>query len=143
MKIIRASMAMAALDHAAARRVYINDVRTRRVGYANLLQLGWEEVEAEAGSTMSTDGREILRAGGRTLALKPEVRQRLVAEAAARAQAKAKPKQETPGESLTSVLCPSCQAVMAKSPVCPRCEKGRAGFKILCICIECGQEVYL
>lgn len=48
-----------------------------------------------------------------------------------------------PGESLSSVLCPACQSVMAKSPICPNCSKGKAGFKILCQCTECGHEVYL
>lgn len=143
MKTIRASMALAALNPAAARQVYIADTLARRVDYESLMQLGWEEVEAETGATISTDGREILWAGGRALALKPDVRQKLVAEAAARMQSNEKPKPEKPGESLTSVLCPSCQAVMAKQPVCPNCSRGKQGFKILCQCTDCGHEVYL
>ena len=50
---------------------------------------------------------------------------------------------DRPGESLSAVLCPACRAIMAKSPICPNCTKGKQGFKILCICTDCGHEVYL
>lgn len=139
---IRAAMALAALSPDDARQIYISDVQARRVGYKSLLELGWEEVDPAC-------GRDILWANGRAMALKDEVRQRLVAEAAEREQAKAqyatdRPKiTAKPGESLASVLCPACQSIMAKSPICPNCAKGKAGFKILCICTECSHEVYL
>lgn len=145
MKNIRAAMALAGLDAASARAVYINDVRARRVHYTTLLEIGWEEVEAEMGAAVAADGRDVLWSGGRALALKHEVRQRLVAEAAAKARSKAtadKPA-DKPGESLTSVLCPACRGVMAKHPICPNCSKGRDGFKVLCTCVECGHEVHL
>lgn len=145
MKKIRASMALAALSPDDARQVYINDVQARRVDYASLLSLGWEEAVATRGSKLSDDGREVIWSGGRALALRPEVRQQIVAEAAEREQNKAKPvaKAEKPGESLTSVLCPVCRSAMAKVPVCPNCAKGKAGFKTLCVCTDCGHEVYL
>ena len=110
---------------------------------------GYEEIEADDGQLLTDDGREILRAQGKTWALSPQAhleRKREAQEMArklAEAAAMQKPKTEKPGESLTSVLCPSCHAVMAKAPVCPNCSKGKAGFKILCACTDCGHEVYL
>jgi len=137
----RAIVAMALLDADAARKVYINDVRAKKMRATNLDALGFEQV-AESGH-MASDGREIIHVRGRGYALRPEVHAEMLAAAFAEKKAQRKGSSSQPGESLTSVLCPACQSVMAKSPVCPNCAKGRAGFKILCICADCGHEVYL
>lgn len=96
---------------------------------------------------ISRDGRPvIIDAQGRTWVMSAQefIRQRDAAIAAAVSARKDKPpKQPAPGESLASVLCPVCFAVMAKSPICPNCSKGRSGYKILCACTECGHEVFL
>lgn len=106
----------------------------------------FEAVEIPAGTLITPDGREVLWIDDHAYALRPDIHAERLAEAKQRIEAtttqKKKPAQ-TPGESLTSVLCPSCRAVMAKQPVCPSCAKGKAGFKILCVCTECGHEVYL
>jgi len=87
----------------------------------------------------ATDGSVLVRAGGRLWVMAGD---RFAArQAAATRSATAEPSR--PGESMTSVLCPACQSPMAKSPVCPNCSKGKAGFKILCTCTECTHEVYL
>lgn len=101
---------------------------------------GWERVEAKAGDVMF-NGRPLIWAHGQAWAMGAE----MMAERLKLATPPEPPKvkKETPGEALTSVLCPACKSVMAKAPVCPNCSKGKAGFKILCQCTECGHEVYL
>jgi len=141
MKIIKAAAALAALPLESARQVYIADVQARRIS-GSLEDLGFEAVD-EAGP-VTKDGREIVRVRGRDYALRPEVHAEMLAAAFAEKKAQRKGQVNSqPGESLTSVLCPSCQSAMAKSPICPNCAKGKAGFKILCICTECAHEVYL
>lgn len=121
-----------------------------------LREQGFEEVEVLPDDVMTSDGREVMRVYGRAWALTPSVHaarktERLEAalefakkkEAAREAARQGKFKSPPPGEALASVLCPIDHAVMAKSPVCPKCEKGRAGYKVLCVCTECGHEVYL
>lgn len=111
-----------------------------------MCQLGWERINLPYG-TLMYDGRPVQWVGRKGFVLPPEVFKQRLAEAfeAARAQPETKrtQAQSKPGESLTSVLCPACRSVMAKSPICPNCSKGKAGFKILCQCTECGHEVYL
>lgn len=129
------------------RESYIRMVAMQRDRVAAMRDI-FVEVEADAGAVMTDDGREILRADGKKWALLPELHnsRRVAAIAAAKERASAARTPEAkavPGEALTSVLCPSCHAVMAKQPVCPSCAKGKAGFKILCVCTECGHEVYL
>jgi len=137
----RAIAAMSMLDIDSARKVYINDVRAKKMTATNLEALGFEPVD-ESGP-VTKDGREVVRVRGRAWALRPEVHAEMLAAAFAEKKAQRKESSSHPGEALTSVRCPACQSVMAKSPVCPGCAKGRAGFKILCICTECNHEVYL
>lgn len=101
---------------------------------------GYELVDAPEGSLITDDGREIIHVFGTAWALRAEVHTARLQAALAGGQ-RAKP--AVPGEGLASVLCPACRSIMAKSPVCPNCSKGRQGYKILCICSECNHEVYL
>ena len=48
-----------------------------------------------------------------------------------------------PGESLTTVLCPVCKSKMGKQLICPKCELGKEGFRVLCTCTDCGHDVPL
>lgn len=91
------------------------------------------------------DGRTVIEAHGVRWAISAERHEQSKAAAIVRATGRhsAASPPAKPGECLTSVLCPSCQAVMAKAPVCPNCSRGKQGFKILCQCTECGHEVYL
>lgn len=115
---------------------------------------GYEHVDVPAGATHIDTGGEprlVVWVRDEAYALTADEHRRrrevAVAEALAQAQAKAavKPRREEPrpGEGLASVLCPVDHAAMAKSPVCPRCSKGKAGYKLLLTCTECGHEVYL
>jgi hypothetical protein len=131
---------------AVAQKVKKRRANIRRAALDSLLAGDFERVAASG--PITDDGREVLIADGVTVALRPEIhadrRGKAFDEAARMAEAaRPTPKAEAPGESLSSVLCPACQSVMAKSPVCPGCAKGRAGYKILCICTECNHEVYL
>jgi len=107
---------------------------------------GWIRVDAPLDALMY-EGQPVQWVGRKAFILPPEEfeRRRVAAlEDAKRRDEAAKPKVTAkPGESLASVLCPACQSIMAKSPVCPNCTKGKAGYKILCICTECSHEVYL
>lgn len=119
-------------------------VHNKRSHVDLMRSLGYAEVEYDGASHMTPDGVPIVAAAGKYWALPHDVYATRVRESLAAARAsRATDNEQRPGESMTSVLCPSCHAVMAKSPVCPRCAKGKAGFKILCICTECGHEVYL
>lgn len=113
-----------------------------------MLEDGWERVNVAPGDTYVDDGdmvRVVYWISGVAFALRKEVhaerQTKELADAVSAAQRASAP--PVPGEALTSVLCPSCHATMAKQPVCPKCEKGQAGYKILCICTQCDHEVYL
>jgi len=135
------------LHLAVARSAWIKKVRGEKQGQSAIVsamtESGFEVIDMPGTSQLSPDGREIIRVGGVALALTRDehIRRRDAALAVVGATKKTKPVK--PGEAVSSVLCPACQSVMAKSPVCPGCAKGRAGFKILCICTECSHEVYL
>lgn len=113
-----------------------------------LEQNGYAPVDAPHGALLFGDGensRPVYWIGGQAYAQSADVhRSKIRAAIVQKVQVVQKNRQESrPGEALTSVLCPSCRSVMAKSPVCPRCEKGKQGYKILCSCTECHHEVYL
>jgi len=101
---------------------------------------GFERVSADPSTLLLPDGREVVHAMGRAWSLRIDVH---TARLTAALKNGHKAHRQVPGEALASVLCPACQSTMAKSPVCPNCAKGKAGFKILCICTECSHEVYL
>lgn len=130
----------------AARSLWIERVSNHHIAAESILALllhdDWETVEVAEGEAITADGRAVLRIGPTALALRVEEHERRLVEAFAQDTPRSPPAPK-PGESLTSVLCPSCRAVMAKAPVCPNCAKGKAGYKILCQCTECAHEVYL
>jgi len=110
-----------------------------------LLADGFEEIAGIPQEAAALpDGRQITRVDGHAFVLPIEVHRARLEIALQEAKAHQPVKQQQrPGEGLAAVLCPNCQSVMAKSPICPSCAKGRAGFKILCTCTECSHEVYL
>ncbi len=143
-------------DFSTVRTAYIARAREEhgRVSatLADMMARGMVEIDVGADAVMTDDGRPIMRFAGRALAHTPEAHAKLQMESleAAKKQQAAKDaatggelKPPPPGEALASVLCPVDHAVMAKDLVCPKCEKGRAGYKVLCVCTKCGHEVYL
>lgn len=132
----------------AVKRWAQSDFHMRCTITDSLAKGGWMEIDLPPETMMLDDGRPVVWVDRHAFVLPMDEHQRRVAwalEMAQRGQQRP-PKNhvnDRPGESLTSVLCPSCRAEMAKSPVCPNCAKGKAGFKILCICTECGHEVFL
>lgn len=105
--------------------------------HQDLRAQGWQQVEATEAAL--PDGREVYHVGMLSFVMPMEMHEQRLKEAFDAAASRQPP----PGEALASVLCPACQSIMAKSPICPNCEKGRQGFKILCTCTECAHEVYL
>lgn len=132
---------------AAIKKWSLSELSKRTSIQSALMNAGWTKIAAEPGVAMLEDGRPIVWVGQHAFVLPMDEHLRRVAMAlemaASQQRQKPRTRSDTPGEALTSVLCPSCRAVMAKSPVCPNCAKGKAGYKILCICTECGHEVYL
>lgn len=134
--------AMLASDFAILRGLWILRARAE-AGRINddrrvMRDRGFEEVDTSPGAIVLPDGREVMHAAGRNWALRMDVHTARLEDAFRRAN-----HDPRPGECLASVLCPACRAVMAKSPICPNCAKGKAGYKILCTCTECAHEVYL
>jgi hypothetical protein len=142
--ITSAERAMLATDFKSLRKLWIFRARAESGRIANerswMESQGFERVDADPGFAILPDGREVIKAAGATWALRADVHADRLATALKNARKKTP---STPGEGVSAVLCPACKSVMAKSPVCPGCAKGRAGFKILCICTECSHEVYL
>lgn len=134
-------------DVRAAYIIRMRDAMGRRErAMEDMAKAGFERVDVTPG--LMPDGREAVRVGGASWAMRQDVHAKMLKEAFAASKKSKKsrnpaPEKSSPGEGLTSVLCPACSAVMAKEPVCPNCAKGKAGYKILCICTECGHEVYL
>lgn len=118
------------------------DFHRRRRALDIMLEAGWEVVDVGNDAAVLPDGRTISRDAGVPMALRMDIHQRRLGEAFASTVTEQN-EESLPGEALTSVLCPACKSSMAKSPICPNCSKGKAGFKVLCVCIECGHEVYL
>ena len=119
-----------------------------REGVNWLESQGYERIQADTetfADVFLPDGRTVIEAHGIRWAISAERYKQhktaTLARAAAHQSVGSPPAK--PGEGLTSVLCPSCQSVMAKAYVCPNCAKGKKGFRILCTCTECGHEVYL
>jgi len=119
-------------------------ISNRRAAFmAWLDEQGWSETDAPSDAVAMPDGREIMRLDGQAYILPIEIHRARVAEAMAAVKKQREEQKQSPGEGLAAVLCPVCRSTMAKSPICPSCAKGRAGFKILCTCTECSHEVYL
>lgn len=127
------------------------EINARRSFVESMQQRGWQRVDVPAGTLVigeGQDARPIMWVRDTAYALPPELhRQRrdlALQQAVERKKQYLKGQVEAvPGEALTSVLCPRCRSVMAKSQICPKCTDGRKGFKILATCTECGYEVKL
>lgn len=112
-----------------------------------MAKYGWEPVNLPLGTLLHENGQPVQWVGRKAFVLPADVYQQrrsaALEDAKRRDEATAPKVTAKPGEALTSVLCPSCKSLMAKQLVCPKCEKGQAGFKIVCICTQCNHEVYL
>lgn len=124
----------------------------KRIDHFNFLrEAGFTECKNPNTETyMTDDGRPIGRAFGRYWILPKELQEER--DYAAIEEEKKKPKPpaskttepvSSVGEGLSAVLCPKCTGIMAKQYICPNCEKGKEGYKVLCICVDCGYEVFL
>lgn len=149
-------------DHATVRTAYIQRVKEESGRIADtrqwMLDNGFELIDAPADRLLTDDGREILRAHGKSWALKPEVHAQRLAEALEAqkqrdaadvgADRRVRPNTVDPDqttksvagtEALAEITCPKCGDAMQRSHVCPKCAAGKAGLKYRYTC-PCGVE---
>ncbi len=111
---------------------------------------GFEVIEAQADQIMTADGREILRAHGKSWALQPEIHAARLAEAFEATRRKEPPNRQPPvsdGESIASIPCPQmsggrpCGGSLNLRPVCPSCVTGKLGYRYRYTCESCGFDI--
>jgi hypothetical protein len=156
-EVERMTMALRVMPRDQAQRVVkswaMTEILARKSIEQAMIADGWEVVDAPSQAPTvgeGEDARPVMWVRDVPYALPPDTFRQRRDEALAEAVARERERRATvgavepvPGEALTSVLCPKCKAVMAKSPICPKCADGIRGFKILTACTECGHEVKL
>ena len=139
-------------DFVLVRQAFIDRSRLENKRIADtrawMLDNGFELLENIADDQYLTDdGREILRAHGKTWALLPEIhtqRQERAMDMERQRLARSKEpvtKSVVGTEKLANIVCPRCQEAMEHSTVCPNCAAGKTGFKHRYTCHECGAEL--
>ena len=103
---------------------------------------GFEQVDAEPGSVLTKDGREVLWAGQAAYALRPDVHnERLSAAFKDEKKQNERPaatKSVAGTESLSVMVCPKCGDAMQHTKVCPACAAGKLGYRHRYTC-ACGE----
>ena len=113
-----------------------------------MLDNGFELIDLLEGPLLTDDGREILRAHGRALALRPEIHAQRLAEAmevarkrdAAIAEQRSQPTQPSqPPTTCTSLIDGQlCGGNLVRAAVCPRGALGKQGVAATLTCDVCG-----
>lgn len=135
-------------DFETARRLWISRARIEsgRVADARqwMLDNGFELLDVPDDALLTSDGREILRAHGKTWALLPEVHAQRLAEAVAQAKqhgATTKPAEPNATQPTTCTALIDgqlCGGALVKAPICPRCALGKSGVAATLTCDVCG-----
>lgn len=134
------------------RGAYIDRVRLEngRISDARqwMLEHGFESLDIPADQLLTDDGREVLRAHGRTWALRPEIHAQRLAEAMEQARRRDAAMDEQPPQSAQPAqpptICTSlidgqlCGGSLALTPVCPNCALGKSGVAATLTCDVCG-----
>lgn len=108
---------------------------------------GFDEVNVSETAHVTQDGIQVIRAFGRTWAMKPEIHKRKLAEAFETAQKQKQEEKEEPrdigGSEILSVFaCPKCGDLLQRTNVCPKCSIGRLGYKYKYTC-ACGKTEFI
>ena len=133
---------------AFVQRYYVERDRLDHVT-GRLVESGYEWID-DPGGLITPDGREVLRIGRRTFALRPDVhaqrlRDAMEYEKAMREAGAAQT--HTTGETIAPMTCPQmvsgkpCGASLNRAPVCPSCITGRMGYKYRYTCESCGFDI--
>lgn len=139
-------------DFAAVRTAFIAAARREAGRVADdegwLRDRGYEPVEVDSGSSLTRDGREVLRLRGQPWALRPETHAKRLAEAidqarqrdaAMAAQQAQQPKQTAQQTTCTSLIDGQlCGGTLVRAAVCPRCALGKSGVAATLTCDVCG-----
>lgn len=138
-------------------RMDFNDVRVAWIARArseagrhqrvseSMIALGFEQVAANDGATMTDDGREIMWIEGTAWALTIDKHAQRVQAALAAEKAKRQTPQhdEQPGSATRCVEIISgqlCGGDLIISPVCPKCALGKHGVVATATCDVCGHK---
>ena len=111
-----------------------------------MLDSGFELLDIPDDQLLTADGREVLRAHGKSWALKPEVHAQRLAESMEQArQRDAAMGQQQPDQPVQPpTICTSlidgqlCGGTLINAPVCPRCVLGKMGVAATLTCDVCG-----
>lgn len=134
-------------DIVTARRLWISRVRIEsgRIADARqwMLDNGFELLDLPEGLLLTDDGREVLRAHGKTWALLPEVHAQRLAEAMEQVKqrdaASAEQSQQQTDTTCTALIDGQlCGGTLINAPVCPRCALGKSGVAATRTCDVCG-----
>jgi rubrerythrin len=112
-----------------------------------MVETGHEEVEVPDGQILTGDGREVLRAHGRTWALRPEVHTERLAKALSSSQGRTSASHQAPtksivgSESLSALTCPECGDALQHAAVCPACAAGKLGYRHRYTCVCGGVDI--
>lgn len=137
-------------DFAAVRTAFIAAARREAGRVADdegwLRDRGYEPVEVDSGSSLTHDGREVLRLRGQPWALRPETHAKRLAEAIdqARQRDAAMAAQQEPSPPKSPTVCSAlidgqlCGGTLVRAAVCPRCALGKMGVDATMTCDVCG-----
>lgn len=137
-------------DFAAVRTAFIAAARREAGRFADdegwLRDRGYEPVEVDSGSSLTHDGREVLRLRGQPWALRPEIHTKRLTEAMERARQRdaALAAQQEPSTPKSPTACTSlidgqlCGGNLVRAAVCPRCALGISGVVATLTCDVCG-----
>ena len=139
-------------DFSAVRTAFIAAARREAGRIADdeewLRNRGYEPVEVDSGSSLTHDGREVLRLRGQPWALRPDVHATRLAEAIEQARQRdaALSEQQRHQIAQPPTICPAiidgqlCGGVLSATPVCPRCALGKQGVAQIMTCDVCGAQ---
>lgn len=146
--ITRSERAILSADFRAARDLWIYRAKHEAGRIADsaraMLDKGFERVEVTGAALLTDDGREVLRAHGKTWALKPEIHALRVAEAMERARQRSEAMAAQQQPATPSTTCAAlidgqlCGGTLINAPVCPRCALGKSGVAATLTCDVCG-----
>ena len=142
---------LARYDAKTVRAAYIAMMRFENGRILSLRQRmrdnGFELLDVSEDQPLTADGREILRAHGKSWALCPEIHAARLAEALDQARQRAaamaaqQQKQQAPATVCQAIIDGQlCGGTLSATPVCPKCSLGKQGVSQIMTCDVCGTQ---